>query len=96
MDVKLLKPETPEYKKFEEEVRKRTAEPPFNYVIPDDEDVSLAYSFILCNGAWIKLEDNLTYIVLYVHACNCKHKSQEEKSIETVETRGLCLNQLIE
>ena len=42
--MKLLKPETPEYKKFEDEVRKRTAEPPFNYVIPEDEDVSLVYS----------------------------------------------------
>ena len=43
MDVKLLKPETPEYKKFEEEVRRRTALPPFNYEIPEDEDVSLAH-----------------------------------------------------
>ena len=41
LDVKLLKPETPEYKEFEKEVRKRTAEPPFNYVIPEDEEVSM-------------------------------------------------------
>ena len=41
LDVKVLKPETPEYKKFEEQVRIKTAEPPFNYVIPPNEEVGI-------------------------------------------------------
>ena len=40
LDVKLLKPETEEYHRFEDEVRRRTQDPPFNYTIPEDEDVS--------------------------------------------------------
>ena len=40
LDVKLLKPETKEYDEFQQEVRRKTKEPPFNYTIPDSADVS--------------------------------------------------------
>ncbi len=47
LDVKLLKPETEEYKKFEDEVRKKTAEPPFNYKIPENEEVIICLLVVL-------------------------------------------------
>ncbi|XP_072020667.1 atrial natriuretic peptide receptor 1-like [Amphiura filiformis] len=46
LDVKLLSPENEEYFEFQRNVRLKTKEPPFNYTIPEDEDLYLEAALI--------------------------------------------------
>ncbi|XP_071941268.1 atrial natriuretic peptide receptor 1-like [Antedon mediterranea] len=46
MDVKLLEPSSLEYEQFKDDVRLKTNQAPFNYELPEDEQVSLEAALI--------------------------------------------------